>query len=179
MQSFLHVQIVIGIEEIIITKAVSAEAFGVTVGQAVVISSDGDEGVVLRRDENVVWQVWAQGRFTRRRRGRGWRRWLPRLARRPRRIDNWRRRRWWLDVAIDERQCCAGLNGSAVQQNIGGRKVSDQSNHVDLAGSCKIEQNHFCMICGKGFKRDANLRMHMRGHGDEYKSPAARNVAAE
>ncbi|CAL5333556.1 unnamed protein product [Camellia sinensis] len=104
------------------------------------------------------------------------------------------------------------LNGSAVQQNIGGRKVSDQSNHVDLAGSCKIEQNciedheskdeedadegenlppgsyeilqlekeeilaphtHFCMICGKGFKRDANLRMHMRGHGDEYKTPAA------
>ncbi|XP_028102610.1 protein SENSITIVE TO PROTON RHIZOTOXICITY 1-like [Camellia sinensis] len=71
------------------------------------------------------------------------------------------------------------LNGSAVQQNIGGRKVSDQSNHVDLAGSCKIEQNYFCMICGKGFKRDANLRMHMRGHGDEYKTPAARNVAAE
>ncbi|KAI9200296.1 hypothetical protein LWI28_005600 [Acer negundo] len=32
---------------------------------------------------------------------------------------------------------------------------------------------HFCTICGKGFKRDANLRMHMRGHGDEYKSPAA------
>lgn len=32
---------------------------------------------------------------------------------------------------------------------------------------------HFCAICGKGFKRDANLRMHMRGHGDEYKSPAA------
>ncbi|KAF6139441.1 hypothetical protein GIB67_026283 [Kingdonia uniflora] len=32
---------------------------------------------------------------------------------------------------------------------------------------------HFCLICGKGFKRDANLRMHMRGHGDEYKTPAA------
>ncbi|KAF4364344.1 hypothetical protein G4B88_019964 [Cannabis sativa] len=32
---------------------------------------------------------------------------------------------------------------------------------------------HFCAICGKGFKRDANLRMHMRGHGDEYKTPAA------
>jgi hypothetical protein len=32
---------------------------------------------------------------------------------------------------------------------------------------------HFCSICGKGFKRDANLRMHMRGHGDEYKIPAA------
>ncbi|KAJ6825719.1 zinc finger protein STOP1-like protein [Iris pallida] len=32
---------------------------------------------------------------------------------------------------------------------------------------------HFCTICGKGFKRDANRRMHMRGHGDEYKTPAA------
>ncbi|XP_020588328.1 zinc finger protein STOP1 homolog isoform X2 [Phalaenopsis equestris] len=32
---------------------------------------------------------------------------------------------------------------------------------------------HFCTICGKGFKRDANLRMHMRGHGEEYKTPAA------
>ncbi|XP_074569066.1 zinc finger protein STOP1 homolog [Curcuma longa] len=32
---------------------------------------------------------------------------------------------------------------------------------------------HFCTICGKGFKRDANLRMHMRGHGDKYKSPSA------
>lgn len=32
---------------------------------------------------------------------------------------------------------------------------------------------HFCRICGKGFKRDANLRMHMRGHGDEYKTAAA------
>jgi len=32
---------------------------------------------------------------------------------------------------------------------------------------------HFCTICGKGFKRDANLRMHMRGHGDEYKTAAA------
>ncbi|CAN4081408.1 unnamed protein product [Withania somnifera] len=32
---------------------------------------------------------------------------------------------------------------------------------------------HFCTIYGKGFKRDANLRMHMRGDGDEYKTPAA------
>ncbi|GFS38298.1 C2H2 and C2HC zinc fingers superfamily protein [Actinidia rufa] len=100
------------------------------------------------------------------------------------------------------------LNGSVFPQN---SKVSDQSNHVDLTGNCKTEQNciedelkdeddadegehlspgsyeilqlekeeilaphtHFCIICGKGFKRDANLRMHMRGHGDEYKTPAA------
>ncbi|KAK1429147.1 hypothetical protein QVD17_11350 [Tagetes erecta] len=32
---------------------------------------------------------------------------------------------------------------------------------------------HYCQVCGKGFKRDANLRMHMRAHGDEYKSVAA------
>ena len=32
---------------------------------------------------------------------------------------------------------------------------------------------HYCQICGKGFKRDANLRMHMRAHGDEYKSNSA------
>ncbi|ERN04778.1 hypothetical protein AMTRI_Chr07g79670 [Amborella trichopoda] len=35
------------------------------------------------------------------------------------------------------------------------------------------EYTHYCHICGKGFKRDANLRMHMRAHGDEYKSNAA------
>ncbi|KAM0903220.1 hypothetical protein ACQ4PT_018789 [Festuca glaucescens] len=32
---------------------------------------------------------------------------------------------------------------------------------------------HTCKVCGKGFKRDANLRMHMRGHGDQYKTPAS------
>lgn len=32
---------------------------------------------------------------------------------------------------------------------------------------------HYCHVCGKGFKRDANLRMHMRAHGDEYKTSAA------
>lgn len=35
------------------------------------------------------------------------------------------------------------------------------------------EHLHFCEICGKGFKRDANLRMHMRAHGDQYKTPEA------
>ncbi|KAL6894422.1 hypothetical protein ACP4OV_008520 [Aristida adscensionis] len=32
---------------------------------------------------------------------------------------------------------------------------------------------HTCKVCGKGFKRDANLRMHMRGHGEEYRAAAA------
>ncbi|PIN11881.1 hypothetical protein CDL12_15519 [Handroanthus impetiginosus] len=35
------------------------------------------------------------------------------------------------------------------------------------------EHVHFCEICGKGFKRDANLRMHMRAHGNQYKTPEA------
>ncbi|EMS47814.1 Zinc finger protein STOP1-like protein [Triticum urartu] len=32
------------------------------------------------------------------------------------------------------------------------------------------EHVHFCNICGKGFRRDANLRMHMRAHGDRFKT---------
>lgn len=35
------------------------------------------------------------------------------------------------------------------------------------------EHVHFCEICGKGFKRDANLRMHMRAHGNQFKTPEA------
>ncbi|KAH8480260.1 hypothetical protein H0E87_030497 [Populus deltoides] len=107
----------------------------------------------------------------------------------------------------------AGMNCSPKPQHGSGRKVSDQSDKMDVTGNCGTDQNHFieehetkeeedadegdylppgsydilqiekeeilaphthfCTICGKGFKRDANLRMHMRGHGDEYKTPAA------
>nr|QDD68976.1 STOP2 [Stylosanthes guianensis] len=35
------------------------------------------------------------------------------------------------------------------------------------------EHVHFCEICGKGFRRDANLRMHMRAHGNQFKTPEA------
>ncbi|KAL5556313.1 hypothetical protein UlMin_038549 [Ulmus minor] len=35
------------------------------------------------------------------------------------------------------------------------------------------EHIHICEICGKGFKRDANLRMHMRAHGNRFKTPEA------
>ncbi|GMH21805.1 hypothetical protein Nepgr_023648 [Nepenthes gracilis] len=34
----------------------------------------------------------------------------------------------------------------------------------------RAPHTHFCTICGKGFKRDANLRMHMRGHRDKISS---------
>lgn len=35
------------------------------------------------------------------------------------------------------------------------------------------EHMHFCEICGKGFRRDANLRMHMRAHGEQVKTAEA------
>ncbi|KAI3822832.1 hypothetical protein L1987_10431 [Smallanthus sonchifolius] len=41
------------------------------------------------------------------------------------------------------------------------------------AANLLAKYTHYCQVCGKGFKRDANLRMHMRAHGDEYKSVAA------
>ncbi|CAI8592937.1 unnamed protein product [Vicia faba] len=41
------------------------------------------------------------------------------------------------------------------------------------ASDLLAKYTHYCQVCGKGFKRDANLRMHMRAHGDEYKSSAA------
>lgn len=58
----------------------------------------------------------------------------------------------------------------------------DEDVGVGVAGGTIIEleatellakYTHYCQVCGKGFKRDANLRMHMRAHGDEYKSSAA------
>ncbi|KAG2716657.1 hypothetical protein I3760_03G137100 [Carya illinoinensis] len=51
---------------------------------------------------------------------------------------------------------------------------SDDSEIVELdAMELLAEHIHFCDICGKGFKRDANLRMHMRAHGNQYKTPEA------
>ncbi|WCJ41621.1 C2H2 and C2HC zinc fingers superfamily protein [Euphorbia peplus] len=56
------------------------------------------------------------------------------------------------------------------------------SNHQVVANCDVIELDathllakytHYCQVCGKGFKRDANLRMHMRAHGDQYKTNVA------
>ncbi|KAE8735613.1 Zinc finger protein STAR3 [Hibiscus syriacus] len=47
--------------------------------------------------------------------------------------------------------------------------VCQQMSH----GTISAKYAYYCHVCGKGFKRDANLRMHMRAHGDEYKTNAA------
>lgn len=48
---------------------------------------------------------------------------------------------------------------------------SDEFEIVELdAVELLAEHVHFCEICGKGFKRDANLRMHMRAHGNQFKT---------
>lgn len=75
------------------------------------------------------------------------------------------------------------LTGNSVEDHdLKDEEEADDGEHLP-PGSYEILQlekeeilaphTHFCLICGKGFKRDANLRMHMRGHGDEYKTPAA------
>lgn len=56
----------------------------------------------------------------------------------------------------------------------GGEAAKNYDVIIELnAADLLAKYTHYCQVCGKGFKRDANLRMHMRAHGDEYKSSAA------
>ncbi|QCD84689.1 hypothetical protein DEO72_LG2g5044 [Vigna unguiculata] len=51
---------------------------------------------------------------------------------------------------------------------------NNETNVVELDAMELLAQHlHFCEVCGKGFTRDANLRMHMRAHGDEFKTADA------
>ncbi|KAB8094800.1 hypothetical protein EE612_022150 [Oryza sativa] len=66
---------------------------------------------------------------------------------------------------------------AAASSSGGGDDDGDGDGEVDVveleASYLLARYTHYCQVCGKGFKRDANLRMHMRAHGDEYKTAAA------
>jgi hypothetical protein len=63
-------------------------------------------------------------------------------------------------------------SGSCSPPNPAAASVARDIIELD-ASELLAKYTHYCQVCGKGFKRDANLRMHMRAHGDEYKTPAA------
>ncbi|CAA0823594.1 C2H2 and C2HC zinc fingers superfamily protein [Striga hermonthica] len=54
---------------------------------------------------------------------------------------------------------------------------ADESDGYEIVEMDEVEllaeHVHLCEICGKGFKRDANLRMHMRAHGNRFKTREA------
>lgn len=74
---------------------------------------------------------------------------------------------------IDQR----GSNSISETNKEGYKGLSPKNIHDDIieidAADLLARYTHYCQVCGKGFKRDANLRMHMRAHGDEYKTSAA------
>ncbi|KAJ7945412.1 protein SENSITIVE TO PROTON RHIZOTOXICITY 1-like [Quillaja saponaria] len=66
------------------------------------------------------------------------------------------------------------LGDEEVNDDVEDRVYVDDNEIVELdAVELLADHIHFCEICGKGFKRDANLRMHMRAHGNQFKTPEA------
>ncbi|KAL3518452.1 hypothetical protein ACH5RR_021041 [Cinchona calisaya] len=94
----------------------------------------------------------------------------------------------WYGDSYNSNNCSVTIRNHTINEVGIGRKGSLMSqksepneglekNYYDIveldAADILAKYTHYCQVCGKGFKRDANLRMHMRAHGDEYKSSAA------
>ncbi|KAL4591612.1 hypothetical protein LXL04_004581 [Taraxacum kok-saghyz] len=76
----------------------------------------------------------------------------------------------WSDGGIDQKTSgSVSFNTKNEETGLGYDYDIVEMDAADLLA----KYTHYCQVCGKGFKRDANLRMHMRAHGDEYKSNAA------
>lgn len=78
------------------------------------------------------------------------------------------------NIRVDERKVNTIPLGSTETKDGFRGFSSKHCNIIELdASDLLAKYTHYCQVCGKGFKRDANLRMHMRAHGDEYKTNAA------
>ncbi|OIW08534.1 hypothetical protein TanjilG_03210 [Lupinus angustifolius] len=83
----------------------------------------------------------------------------------------------WFAESYDDKNNSNSTSNITYNDNDGciGELLSrDETDIIEFdAADLLASYTHFCDVCGKGFKRDANLRMHMRAHGDEYKTTEA------
>ncbi|XP_059429106.1 protein SENSITIVE TO PROTON RHIZOTOXICITY 2-like [Corylus avellana] len=85
----------------------------------------------------------------------------------------------WYSETYNNSNCSNKDENRSVVNRVEGREELEglSPKNYDIieldAADLLAKYTHYCKVCGKGFKRDANLRMHMRAHGDEYKTSAA------
>ncbi|GLJ12683.1 hypothetical protein SUGI_0195730 [Cryptomeria japonica] len=80
-------------------------------------------------------------------------------------------------------QANSNLNSIIYQVIATSASILSQCQRLSFAGEEEIvemeaaeilaEHSHLCSICGKEFRRDGNVRIHMRSHGEQYKSKEA------